>query len=1286
MKPLDKQFLSLQFRNKIYSKNGTEFQSFFEDIMEKVFLDFRKIRPYGNMGDGGNDGYRKDAGIYYQVHAPIDPKLKERDAANKLYEDFQKLKNEWDEISNVEEYNFVYNDKYGGSVQLLEEAITKLKRANSDIDFNLYLAKDLESDFFRLSGSDILDLGFNIDRRQAIEITFSYLENVRKELDRENAVFAQKILENSKEIVLESDDDRLALEYEILESICLQKFEKFDEARDKYENISRRFPDDPRPVLYLAESYLHIKNVERNLELLEKAEKLDESFWLLELEQVIRKLNFGEKINTGNVDEKVFPNDPRIKASFYRLYGLLLDHSGDQQRADSFIEKAIILNPDRFSNYLDKISLLENRMLFAQDSSQQLQMSKDLLELINDVERKFNQYGDIGSRNQAMLNVIKLSALLVQENISEFEHVSQHTFEMAINCYFDVRIENVLVRILQAVFLPDSDLNKLLEYLLGVNMLISDNLSNTLVSQFNERGTLYDDGREFFEKIQNQKYVDFIDDLKNKNDDKVLSFLSPNVGFAVKLVNTLKDSPKLRRKIIEDLPNDDNIQKEKLKMLLSFDEKEYDEAYKILRGLDLSNLCYLECRPMLQVAQQKKAWDFEIILLDKLLEKERNEREIFNLKSLRFNAFLNLKRFPEVIEIGAQLLNDDAINNYLGANNKEALLTNTIFACIERGKVDETAITKAQELLEKYPLENPSYEFKAGVEARVYLRLGEAKKALGSVIEGVKIKKVFSPQEYASLHFLFVDIGNRIELKLESLRSVQENTFLKLSNKGQWYYVGSENELDAIHISETHNKFRSFLNKQLGDEVVSDNKYGSGKNGERIEYIFSIEQYVLWQTLHNFQKLAKDGDLDGVQMINVPQIEGAIDLKNVLKFFEHLSAKSEPIFEMYCDKPIPLAMLAVSEGGLTGAIGRIQQENRGFLKGSDGTNLEREKQIQVARKVLRQELPFYIDGTSALFLSELGVLQKIIEHLPNLKVPQSVIAFLADVTERFRYIPGHSGYMGYAQGRITVSNVDKNRSNLIRSNFITSIRLLEDNPANIRVISLANKVDCFSEREVPAELCDACILAQEENSPVLTDDFLYLQINEMETGKNAPEYFSSWALMRVLYDAGLITFREYLDFFGYLSGYRYRFLPLHPEDIQLAVFGDGDEKIIAPENIRTFNFPLTLSEEYGVSYDTVFRVIGVFLLRILLDNDIAIDSVEKVFVEIIESLPKKINKRDFSRMLVGVCNKLFEKNKPQNLCWLEDKLRHQKFDALSRLIESFSSEVMTLTPLKTNER
>lgn len=78
---IDKQYLSLQFKDKVHQKNGSEFQSFFENVAQKVYPDFQKVRPYGNEGDGGNDGYRPSDGIYYQMYAPKDPEEKDSAAA-----------------------------------------------------------------------------------------------------------------------------------------------------------------------------------------------------------------------------------------------------------------------------------------------------------------------------------------------------------------------------------------------------------------------------------------------------------------------------------------------------------------------------------------------------------------------------------------------------------------------------------------------------------------------------------------------------------------------------------------------------------------------------------------------------------------------------------------------------------------------------------------------------------------------------------------------------------------------------------------------------------------------------------------------------------------------------------------------------------------------------------------------------------------------------------------------------------------------------------------------------
>lgn len=775
--------------------------------------------------------------------------------------------------------------------------------------------------------------------------------------------------------------------------------------------------------------------------------------------------------------------------------------------------------------------------------------------------------------------------------------------------------------------------------------------------------------------------MDFINAIESKDDEKVLTFLERDNQLAIIIASTTKNLPDLRRKIIESLPNDKNIQKDKLFILLNYDEQNFDEAFEILKQIDLTDLSYFECQPILKIIHEKKAWDFEIIVLEKLLKKEKSEIEKFTLKSQLFNAYFNLNKYVEAIGLGEQLIKQDSVENILDSKNREILIADTILACFERGKVDNSALKKSQKILEEYQLPQPSFDFKVGIEAKVYLKNDDPRKALKSVVQGVKIKKILSPEEYTKLYFLLtIEIGRQIDLKLDSLKQVEENTFIKFDGKDQWYFIGDDNELDAIKIPSTNTKHSLLVDKKVGDKIDLSNEYSLEKSEKTIEKIFLIEQYILWQTIHNSDKLSKDDFFDGIQMIAIPEKEGTIDPQYLLKFLENTYKQTEPFFDMYYNNSFPLAVLAVNEGGITNAIGRIQQENRGFINFSLGTSKELEMQKNTARNTLTKKLPFYIDGTSAIILSEVGLFEKIYSLLPNLKVPQSVISLLANITEKFSYIRGQAGQMGYAQGKIVFSSVEDNKRRQIQANFLKSINLLESKPKNITVISPANKVDCFSEQKIPGELSDACILAQKEDISVLTEDLFYLKMNELETKKKSPEYFSSWALLRVLYEEAIISFDDYIDFFGYLSFYRFRFLPLSIDDIEKTVFGDGRIKIVNPENIRKLNFRLTLSEEYGVTFQKAFSIVGKFILKLLNDNTVSPEITERIFIEILESFPTRVSKKTIAYMFASLCFQAEKQNTSKLILPPKNIMKRNKIDKLLEAIKIYNPEIRLLTP------
>jgi len=166
----------------------------------------------------------------------------------------------------------------------------------------------------------------------------------------------------------------------------------------------------------------------------------------------------------------------------------------------------------------------------------------------------------------------------------------QETLELTIDCYFNKQIDQIITSILPFISSHDKNFERLLKYFEKAEKDISDELAKAIILQFNIRNSLLEEGKRFFKGINKQKYLNFIIDIESKNDENVLKFLKNDIQFAVTIARTLKNFPSLRKKIIQNLPDDKNIQKEKLLLLLNYDEENFDEAFSILKSMDLSNL------------------------------------------------------------------------------------------------------------------------------------------------------------------------------------------------------------------------------------------------------------------------------------------------------------------------------------------------------------------------------------------------------------------------------------------------------------------------------------------------------------------------------------------------------------------------------------------------------------------------------------------------------------------------------------------------------------------------
>jgi len=1258
MEPKDHHYLQLQFRNKVYKSNGAEFQNFFEDIMETAYSDFQKIRPYGNRGDGGNDGYIPSIGTYYQVYAPKNPNEKETEAVKKLTEDFGKLQAEWDKIAEVKTYNFVFNDKWGGSSIVIEEALAELKKAHPDIEFLLFTPRKLENIFFELKNEDILALGFNTDSSRSVGIIQEYLGNIEIDLDRENGTSALKALENIKDILYSLEDEFLQFKYELLEARVLQKLEKTDEAIKKYESLCSRYPSNPWAYLYLAEYYLNLVDFEKNEQLLKKVEEIDSDNWLLFLQKLIREMRLNNDIDVSSIDESTFPTDPRIKSNYYRLYALVLNNAGELERARSFVERAITLNPDRIHNYDVKLTISEN-ILFSEKSKEGdfQEWLKQYLAEIDDIEAKAKELGGLNPRMHSILNLRKLNSLKYLDAPDRMGALAKDSFDLLVQCHFDQMIDSLFVVLLMHTEIPQTSLDTLIQYLDRAKTDISDKLSKAIIFQFCLKGTLVSEGYEYFCRIGKTDIVALIDDLKDARYSKACDFVIKDIQFAIAIANSAKEFPELRKLIIEKLPSDGTIQKDKLLLLLNYDQDKYDEAFELLKTYDLSNLHYFECRTILDIAWAKGAWEFVVNVIDKFLEYEQDNNNRLQLKLQKFTACQNLGQFKEVILIGEQILSNDSEMGLLDDQNIENVLAQTILAKIKRGDAEG-----AEALLTTHSNLKLSSDFKIGIEAEILLKNKKPINALSAIVEGFKLLRSPSPEQYGSLFLTFGIISNMIAFDLNSLDQVVDDCFVKLKDQERWYYIGDQCELDASRISSSNDTYPLYIGKRVNEKIVFDSRYGSESNEFIIEQILPIEKYIAWQCRYQATKLSRENRWDKIKMIQIPETDNGPDPKHLIAFLEDQTGPQGDFFELYCKNNLPFAFLAVNQGGLAGAISKIVNENKGFIKFSFGDLAEINQQKEVARQIVDGQ-EFYIDGTSALMLSETGMLEKIYDHLPNLRIPQSVITMLLEVRDRFEFMPGQVGHMGYAQGKINLSELNHEKGELVKLNFEKSIKLIESKNENIRAISSAVKSDCVSEKMVPPELSDACILAQNDETAILTEDYLYLQANEYQTKKKAPAYCSTFALVRTLYELKKLTFREYLEYYCYLSSYRCRFLPISTEDIEKAVFGEKAITIVDPEAIRLFNFPLTLSEDYGVAFDQAFQVVGQFFLKVLLDDSITTDMAERIFDEILSSFPTDKKKSMLGKMFLQVSAQTID-NRAANI--IIGSLTEQKIRALSQ--------------------
>ncbi len=154
-----KTLLQLYFKLKVYKTSGTDFQTFFSNIMSHLDNDFVQIKPHGNWGDGGNDGCNPKTKHYYQIYAPLaTTNPNPIHEFNKATQDYEKLLKKWIVVNG---YSYVINDRFTGIPATLQLNYQKFMDENKIDSGKIIGTSNLQTMFMELeegSKLDVLDM------------------------------------------------------------------------------------------------------------------------------------------------------------------------------------------------------------------------------------------------------------------------------------------------------------------------------------------------------------------------------------------------------------------------------------------------------------------------------------------------------------------------------------------------------------------------------------------------------------------------------------------------------------------------------------------------------------------------------------------------------------------------------------------------------------------------------------------------------------------------------------------------------------------------------------------------------------------------------------------------------------------------------------------------------------------------------------------------------------------------------------------------------------------------
>ncbi len=1003
----------------------------------------------------------------------------------------------------------------------------------------------------------------------------------------------------------------------------------------------------------------------------ELAIKIDPENPRLKLLALNRQFQKQEPLSAEITEEK-WSGDDHVNCQFYAIYSLFLDLAEDMERRDYFVDQWEVLLPESPRPIIFRILFLTldafRRGIKNRDEA--LALLKEVQSHEDGIDSDGKDPLSTQDQISLLIEKIKICNAVLHFSGGDPELLGElrdKLFGIVNQRYFDKQLNQSLPEVLSAVLIDLPQWNGLIAIVQASKVVPSRDVIDLIVLQGINLNLDFSELRRFASHYSRDDLTSLLDAIEQKNVAAILDALADKeMRFTLLLIQSLRDTV-LRAEVILNIqfPEDHGID------ALFFQIGAYarvgnkKKALELAKQVDLQKITPSFLQLICNVSYQFRDHKLTIDSGKRLLESELPSDEKIQLHGELATSYAHSDDDRNAIKHATEALRQ---TEHLGDDNTRSLIILTVNSLLTLDRNDEAAgfvasHTEKIQLMPELGILFADTVLKSSLDEKAEI-------ALDYITSAFK----HAPSEDENLYLSAVLVLNELDklgvIGAEKKNDVCDGTFVKIDGIDAWFYAGSANEAyGATPLNQSDPRYQSMVGKSLGDEVEwPADKYSSPNEVKKVAHILDRNTYFCVKAHEIMQTMAERGH-KAIWKINVLDDDGSFNKTNLLKFHQEEFRRQNEFFQAYCDQALPFSMLCSVEGSLHQALSKIRAENKGFVRCNNGNSQQMQQHYRVANQIVDGS-PFFIDCLSALMLLEAGLLEAVIDKLPNIHVTSSTIKPFRDLAEALR--PSSSpGRLGFAGGRLQLTERDAASEAKFRQKVIGAAELLD---------SLPNKIigQNYEDQEADEPCLDAILpnwivdtvrLAKENECAVLTDDALALQAYSIE-GDNVPASSASISLVRCLSDRGIIGWEDYLKYFGRLSSYRYFLLPISEEEMEYTVLPMSNSGLILfkPNDIDYLNLSLTLSKEYGVDDNLAIRIAAGFFKRILVRNDVTESMADEIFPRVLIGVLSGRTARLHGKILINLCRKLLDDNP------FSSALSYRKLALLEQQVSRYAKE------------